>query len=301
MNEIITIFTPTYNRGYILENLYTSLIKQSVRCFKWLIVDDGSNDQTKQLVEKWINEDIIPIRYHYQKNSGKMAAHNAGVDLCDTELFLCVDSDDYLTVDAIKQLVTLWENEKNDDIAGIISFRKTFKNGIQIHYPLINTKVKKTTLWDLYHKYFYQGETALAYRTNILKKFPFPIITGEKFISEAYIYFQIDDYYPMILLQNETVVCNYRNDGYSLNINKILRKNPIGFSLFFNDLVKRENSLRSKAGYSTLFIICSLLNQEHPLQILKKANNKIISFLIYPYALFKFLKFKHDENYTIYR
>ena len=101
MMKRITVFTPTYNRGYILESLYVSLKKQTNQSFKWLIVDDGSTDNTEEIVRSWRNEGLIDLQYYKQVNAGKMAAHNKGVELCDTEFFLCIDSDDYLTNDAI--------------------------------------------------------------------------------------------------------------------------------------------------------------------------------------------------------
>jgi len=98
----ITVFTPTYNRAYILNRLYESLKKQSSKSFLWLIIDDGSTDNTEELVNAWIRENIIEIRYYKQENGGKQRAHNKAVELCDTELFICVDSDDYLTENAIE-------------------------------------------------------------------------------------------------------------------------------------------------------------------------------------------------------
>src|SRR5699024_7599204 len=106
----LTIFTPTYNRAYILPKLYNSLVEQSNKDFVWLIVDDGSTDNTKKLVFTWIRENKISIKYYYQKNQGKSIAHNKGVKETDTELFSCVDSDDYLTKDCVEVVMNTWNN-----------------------------------------------------------------------------------------------------------------------------------------------------------------------------------------------
>ena len=99
----ITVFTPTYNRAYILENLYRSLQRQTCKTFEWLVVDDGSADNTKELFERWQQEDnFFPIRYVKQENGGKCRAINQGLKLADGELFFTVDSDDYLTDDALE-------------------------------------------------------------------------------------------------------------------------------------------------------------------------------------------------------
>src|SRR5665647_1656547 len=109
----LTIFTPSYNRGYILGQLYHSLLEQTCMDFEWVIVDDGSTDNTKDLVQAWTNEGKLTIRYIYQKNGGKMRAHNTGVLYATTELFLCVDSDDYLVETAVEEILLCWEAHRN--------------------------------------------------------------------------------------------------------------------------------------------------------------------------------------------
>ena len=122
--NIVTIFTPTYNRAYILENLYESLIRQTSQKFEWLIVDDGSTDETANLVATWQKENKISIRYLKQKNGGKQRAHNKGVEECKTELFVCVDSDDYIADGSIESILKTWKNIKGDDkLAGMIALR----------------------------------------------------------------------------------------------------------------------------------------------------------------------------------
>ena len=111
----ITVFTPTYNRAYILKNLYESLMRQTVQKFEWLIVDDGSTDETADLVATWQKENKISIRYLKQRNGGKQRAHNKGVEECKTELFVCVDSDDYIAECSIESILKTWKNMINDD------------------------------------------------------------------------------------------------------------------------------------------------------------------------------------------
>ena len=119
----VTVFTPTYNRAYILENLYRSLQRQSFTDFEWLVVDDGSSDGTKALFERWQKEDnLFPIRYCYKENGGKCRAINYGLKLAQGELFFTVDSDDYLTDDALEK-VALWESTlpKDQKFCGIVA------------------------------------------------------------------------------------------------------------------------------------------------------------------------------------
>ena len=103
--EKLTIFTPTYNRAYTLKKLYASLIEQINQNFEWLIVDDGSTDNTEEVVKQWVDEKKITIRYFKQRNGGKQRAHNKGVEICNTELFICVDSDDYIVKDSVDKIL----------------------------------------------------------------------------------------------------------------------------------------------------------------------------------------------------
>ena len=107
--KTLTIFTPTFNRAYTLHKCYESLKRQTSKDFVWLIIDDGSSDNTKELVDKWINENEVEIRYYYQKNQGMHGAHNTAYKLIETEINTCIDSDDYITDDAVEKIVNFWK------------------------------------------------------------------------------------------------------------------------------------------------------------------------------------------------
>ena len=126
---MITVYTATYNRAYVLEDLYNSLIRQTNQNFDWLIIDDGSQDNTHKLVSKWEKESKIKITYKFQENKGKMEALNLAHDLICRELNVCVDSDDYLVDDAIEIILSEWETVKgNKKIAGLVGL-DVFKTG----------------------------------------------------------------------------------------------------------------------------------------------------------------------------
>ena len=115
MRKTITVFTPTYNRRNTLPALYKSLVEQTNKEFTWLIVDDGSSDGTEDIVAKWMLEGFVDIKYIRQENGGKMRAHNKGVQICDTEYFVCIDSDDFIVFDAIEKIMEkeVGKSEKN--------------------------------------------------------------------------------------------------------------------------------------------------------------------------------------------
>ncbi len=220
--NIITIVTPVYNRSNLLGRLYESLIKQTDLDFDWLIVDDGSTDNVRNVVEHFIKDNILNIKYIFQKNQGKYVAHNTGVRNCETELFVCVDSDDWLLPEAICETKKAWERIKNDvKICGIVSPKKIDGVG-----GLMKNPPCKSSLMGLYNSGCLTGETMLVYKTDILKKFLFPEIVGEKFMSESVIYNQIDKEYVMYVQNVFLYEAEYQNNGLTRNIMKTHWNNP---------------------------------------------------------------------------
>ena len=251
MTNKFTVFTSTYNRAYTLENLYKSLLKQKYTNFEWLIVDDGSQDETKELVEKFLNEKKIKIKYYYQKNSGKHIAINTGVNKASGNLFIIVDSDDYLTDDALETIdyyvKSLSKDIKYAGVAGL----KCYQNGNIIGKTFDGEFLDKTSLER--RKNNILGDKAEVFYTEILKKYPFPQIKGEKFINEAYIWNKIaNDGYKIRWFNKPLITCEYLNDGLSKNNQKLIDNNPLGCLLYLKDLIKYEkNYIKKIAHYCT--------------------------------------------------
>ena len=277
--DILTIFTPTYNRAYILPKLYQSLCAQENKNFDWLIVDDGSTDNTKELVEQWKNENIINITYHLQQNGGKMRAHNQGVKMCETELFLCVDSDDYLNKGSIEMILDNYSTWKdNENIAGAVAYRgKSETETIENEFP-IN---QNTSLGDLYRAGF-KGDTSLIYRTSILKQYLFPEIEGEKFITEDYVYSQIDEKYKMTLLPKILIVCEYLSDGYTKNAIKLVVNNAKGMTMYYNMKIKLAKSFKERCMFVVRYTsTCKLSKLKNAF---KRCNSRFLYALLYPFS-----------------
>lgn len=237
----LTIFTPTYNRAYSLPRLYDSLLKQDTSLFKWLIVDDGSTDNTKELVDGWIREGKLEIKYMYQKNAGKMAAHNLGVKECDTELFLCCDSDDWMAENSIKPALDFW-NAYQKELSGMVGPRDNKKSEMDSLETLPKNE-KTDTLSGLYKKGYF-GETALFFKTSVIRQYPFPVIDGEKFIPEEYVYRQLDDKYELLIYPTYCMDCEYQPDGYTNNGLKLKIKNPKSSLLNEMDILKRNFTIK---------------------------------------------------------
>lgn len=241
----ITIFTPAYNRAYILSVLYASLLKQTDSNFEWVIVDDGSSDNTEELVYSWISEDKIPITYKKQLNQGKHIAINTGVQMAKGELFFIVDSDDNLTSDAVQTIRSFWNKQcPGDDISGIISYRQ-FPDGKLVGTSL-PISVHKCKLRDTGTKYGSTGDKVVIYRTDLLKRFPYPQFKGERFLGESIVFNQIDDDYDMLVMNARIYNFDYQKDGLSQDFRKLYRNNPNGFLLQFEQSLKYANNFMSK-------------------------------------------------------
>jgi glycosyltransferase involved in cell wall biosynthesis len=281
-NKRITVFTPTYNRAYTLNRGYESLKKQTNKSFIWLIVDDGSTDNTEELVKTWISEGHIEIRYYKQKNGGKQRAHNKGVELCDTELFICVDSDDYLTIDAIEIFISTWDSIKEKKgISGIVALRgRDLKTSIGTRMP---THIRKSSLDDLYNKFGFRGDTALLFRTHILKNYPFYVAEGEKFIGEGYVYLQIDQKYSLYVLDKVLYICEYLEDGYTTNLRKLIKNNPKGYMVINRQAALLSKSIKRKYITSIKYMIGCILSKEK--QPIKNAPYKLLAILACPPAI----------------
>lgn len=231
MKPLLTIFTPTYNRAYTLHKCYESLVNQTYRDFVWLIIDDGSKDETEHLVESWKKVNQITIQYVYQENQGMHGAHNTAYEHIETELNVCIDSDDYMPEDAVEKICSFWETYGSEKVAGMIGL-DAHPNGeiLGTHFP---NELKKTTLYELYAKHHVKGDKKLVYRTEIVKKAPpYPVFPGEKYCPLSYKYVLIDQEFPLLVINEVLCHVEYMEDGSSLNMLNQYKKNPRGFSFF---------------------------------------------------------------------
>jgi glycosyltransferase involved in cell wall biosynthesis len=189
---MISIVTATYNRAYTLPKLYKSIIKNFKydKDLEWIIIDDGSKDNTEKLVKSWIKENKIRIKYFKQENAGKMAAINNYISKVINELVIEVDSDDYLTNDAFKKIINNYGKIKNNEKCYGLLFRRYFigrKN--QIRLPEKNKIIR---MFDLYNKKEFSFDTALVFKTKIRKKYKYELENNERFVTEARMYNKVD-------------------------------------------------------------------------------------------------------------
>lgn len=295
MKPTLTIFTPAYNRAYTLHRCYESLIRQTSKDFVWLIIDDGSTDCTKELVNTWITESIFPIQYYYQSNQGMHGAHNTAYELIDTELNICIDSDDYMTDDAVEKIVTFWKGNGDSKYAGMIALDATH-DGVIIGTPLPMDK-KDTTLGDFYFKGG-KGDKKLIYRTSVMRRYsPYPVFEGEKYVGLSYKYILADQDYTLLILNEVVCIVEYMPDGSSLNMIHQYRNNPRGFAEFRKLVMTYSPDFKSKFKQCIHYVSNSIML--HNQYFIKESPCKGITVLAIPFGVLLYFYIMNTGKKTV--
>ena len=211
MDKLVTFFTPTYNRAHILSRCYESMCAQKSYNFKWLIVDDGSADNTRKLVDNWIqNEDRFEIRYIYKENGGFHTAFNVAVEEAQTELFVCFESDDIFTDEAMTIIERTWERVRETSCVGFITLCKDM-NGKLIG-SLFPDNIK--TILYREHRIIAPGDKQYVYRTKELKEvFPMQVFPGEKYFDPVCKFLALDEIGPLAVTNEVFDIVDYQPEG----------------------------------------------------------------------------------------
>lgn len=224
MEKFLTIFTPTYNRAYILPKLYESLVKQSDKNFIWLIVDDGSSDHTKNIIDVFKKENKIEIQYIFQENKGKHFAVNNGLRNTKTAFFSVIDSDDFLAEHAIAEMKILSEKiEEKPEVAGFTFIRFSEKTEFDREkYGKKEWLVSGSATYE----WEFPGEMVYCFKTKIHQQFYFPEFPGEKFCPESLVLRRIERKFKILFTDKVLAFGDYLEDGLMSNYYQLLIKNP---------------------------------------------------------------------------
>ncbi len=287
---MVTIFTPTYNRANLLPILYKSICEQTNNNFEWIVVDDGSTDNTKEILENFINEKKIPINYQIQQNKGKHFAINKGVSLAKGELFFIVDSDDYLPQKAVEWINFYYQKNKNlTNIGGVAGRRAHFDTTI-IGFPKFFNPIFCNAL-DIRYKHKIQGDLAEVFLTTVLKEFSFPEIENEKFCPEALLWNRIAQKYKLLYFSENIYFCEYIPEGLTSKIVKIRMTSPIASMICYSELSKYKIPFIQKIKAVVNFWRFSFNSN---LKFIKKINflPNIIGILLLPLGFAMFMNDK---------
>ena len=290
---MLTIFTPTYNRAHLLPRLYNSLKSQRLTDFEWLIVDDGSFDNTTAIIQEFINEEKVSIRYFFKENGGKHTAINFGVQKANGDFFLIIDSDDILAENALEIIeLKISKIKNNPKICGVTAL-SGYYNG-----EIVGTEFLRDdwelSFTDIYFKHKITGDKFVAFKTDVLKKFPFPEPEGVKFIFEAVVWHEMAKNYNVLAINQVLQKKEYLQDGISDSSYKKWYLKSLAYS--FYQLI--ENKTYPFFKYPMRFIwnyihlgINSKLSGENYFSKLK-LTDKIIYLIFYPRAFYSYRNMK---------
>ena len=288
-----TVFTPTFNRKELLEKLYKSLQKQTFKDFEWLIVDDGSTDGTKEKVEEFLSEKKLEIKYYFKENGGKQRAYNFATEKANGELFICLDSDDEYVENGLEIILKYWKKyEKNSDIAGM-GYLSTYPNR-EIIGSSFPEKEMISTQFEIYNKYGVKGDKGLMFRTEIIKKYKFPVFEDEKFITEAVVYNRICEKYKMVYVNEKIEIKEYQEDGLTAKYNNLLLKNPKGQALYHNEINSQKLTFKQKVLNNAVYYkFCKVAGYGFS-KIYKECYNKMGLIISLPVGMYMYWKAKKD-------
>ena len=273
---MVTIFTPTYNRAQLLPKLYKSLQRQTCKDFEWLIIDDGSSDNTEIIVKEWVcSESSFPIRYYKVPNGGKMRAINMGASLAKGEVFCGIDSDDWFYNDAIFAIIEAFkEIETDHNIIGV-SFAKNNEFS-SLFDKYIDCKNYDRVIYGI------ESDRILISYTDKMREYKIPVWEDEKFTPESVFIDQMAlDGYKMRYYLKSIYGVEYQVEGLSDSSWRLLRDNPMGYAMMYNIHMQFHKGIRRKLSDIIQFVSCCCIKREY-LYVLKCYYHVMALFLFIP-------------------
>lgn len=295
--KTLTVFTPTYNRAHTLRRLYESLCTQTCDDFEWLVIDDGSTDFTRKLVEGFIQQQRIPIRYIYKENGGLHTGYNTAYENIETELSVCIDSDDFMPDDAVEVIVNTWKEKGSDKYLGLIGLDFSYDTMEPIggYFP---QNLKECYFPELYIKNIHRGDSKPVLRTDLMKQVSpqtgFPV---EKYFNPVYSLLKIGDAYPLLVINANLCIVDYQTgrDSISGIIFKQYIESPKSFAkLRILEMQLKHNSFLNKCRCAIHYVSsCHIGNIPN---CISNSPLKIITVLMYPIGLILALHIKKKAS-----
>lgn len=280
--KLLTVFTPTFNRAYLLPQLYNSLCQQTNKEFLWLVIDDGSTDNTAELIKQWINDNVIEIQYIKQENQGMHGAHNTAYQSCKTSYNVCIDSDDFMPSYAVERILYQLQTLE-PKFAGLVGLDADKHTG-EIIGTKIPEELKEVKLNELYAIYDVKGDKKVVLKTEIVKKYPpYPLYANERFVPLDYLYLMINQTYDFKPVNEVFCIVEYQDDGSTKNILKQYRRHPNGFAFSRVSRINYGVTLKEKFKNAIHLVSSALFAKD--LKWLFKTEHTILVVLAIPFGI----------------
>lgn len=280
---LLTVITPTYNRAHTLPVCYDSLCNQTDQRFMWLIIDDGSTDKTEELVSKWIDEHKVTIMYYKKSNGGKASALNVAIEMLTTKYAVCLDSDDTFYPAAIEcALNSLARWDADEECCGILALRNNPDGTVMGGTP-IPRAMNRITAADVFLKLQLKTELVCFYKVTLLKNYRFPEFPDEKFVSPAWMQYEITQKYYYGTSWDKICSCEYMRDGLTCNKKNVIVKNPYGYSCVKLYSFNLSPTLKLKVKHGIMYDCGCLIGKDK--RWLRNAKHKILALMLMPLAM----------------
>ena len=281
----ITVFTPSYNRAKLLHRCYISMQRQTCKDFIWMIIDDGSTDETKALVEEWQNnETTFEIRYYYKENGGLHTAYNEAIAHIDTPLCVCIDSDDWMPDNAVEIILMFWEENGSNQYAGIVGLDYT-SDGQVIGDPLPNQKAVNLIDLAVGRYPIRNGDRTNILRTELYKQVaPMKVFTGEKNFNPHYMHILISKEYDFLVLNENLRFVEYQSSGMSNSMLRQYRNSPNSFAEIRLLNLSLPNLPLKYAIRQCIHLTSSGILAGRLLTMIRRSPKKLLTVLMVPFG-----------------
>ena len=278
----LTVFTCTYNRVHTIERTYESLCRQTSKDFIWLVVDDGSTDNTGEIVKQWQKaNNNFEIQYAYKENGGLHTGYNKAIELMDTELCVCIDSDDWMPVDAVDVIIKAWEKADNKDIAGIVGLDYDPENR-----PIggLLPTIHQCHIYDLDFQYYHRGDKKIVIRVDLFKQVaPQPTYNEEKNFNPMLMISRIDLKYEWLIINENLCFVDYQPDGMAKGIFRQYLNSPNSFAALRIENFKFPNTTLIYKIKQYIHLGSSACIA-HNFSWLKKTPNVLLAYTFLPFG-----------------
>ena len=292
---MITVLTPTFNRGGRLQSLWDSLQKQTVKDFEWLVVDDGSTDGTKDLITQLQEKSDFPIRYIYKSNGGKHTALNVGIQTICSELIFIVDSDDCVTDDAVESILKIHKKYRSQNNICGYAFLRAFPDG-KVNGKKFDVDEKIGSYIDVRVNGDDTGaDKAEVFKTHCLKEFPFPEYPNEKFLGEDLVWVRMARKYEMVHINKAIYVGNYLEDGLTNNRRKHNIASPIGCMHRAEEFMESDLKTRYRIKGGLQYIVYGRFAGVKVVDLIRKSRHKVLATVCTPGGLFLYSRWRNAQ------
>lgn len=282
-NPTLTVFTPAYNRAHTIGRTYESLCRQTSKDFKWVIVDDGSTDNTEDLVKPWLEKDNgFVIEYYKKENGGMHTAHNEAYKHIDTELAVCIDSDDWMPDNAVELIISRWRKYGDEKYAGMIGL-DIFEDGYVVG-TCFPKGLHSCKTYEMGPKYGVVCDKKYVYRPEVIKKYmPYPVFPGERYGLVNWLYQKMDGQYDMLCSNEVYCVVEYQADGLSVNVFNQHKQSPRTRMYECNEMMVDIPYFKEKVKRAMQYVSCAILAKDW--RYLVKAHKKMLVLLCTPLGI----------------